>query len=204
MTENALMRTTAQERDESIAANRRGLSFPLVHGITWIVAGCLALPLAPASAALIYLFQGLIAFPASLGLERALGFRTLSARDNSLVNLFVLVAVAQGLALPASILVFNLDPLYVPVVFAATSSGHFLPYAWLYRTRAYIVLGVVAALGPFAVLAVTGPEATFWLTGFVVGIALLVTAAYLAWLTRPSRGSDTPRSHAPAHAGKAP
>ena len=183
------MRTTAQERDESIAANRGGLSFLLVHGITWTVAGCLALVLAPESAALIYLFQGLVAFPASMVLERALGLRTLSARDNSLVNLFVLIAVAQGLALPPSVLVFNLNPLYVPVVFAATSSGHFLPYAWLYRTRAYIVLGVVAALGPFALLVVIGSETTFWLSGFVVGAALLVTAAYLAWLTRASRRS---------------
>ena len=81
----------------------------------------------------------------------------------------MLIAVAQGLALPVSILVFNLNPLYVPVVFAATSSGHFLPYAWLYRTRAYIVLGVVAALGPFALLVVIGSETTFWLSGSLSG-----------------------------------
>ncbi len=178
------MRTTAEERDESIAANRGGLSFLFVHGLTWILAGCLALVIAPKSAALIYLFQGLVAFPASLGVERALGFRTLSARDNSLVNLFVLIAVAQGLALPASIVAFNLDPLYVPVVFAATSGGHFLPYSWLYRTRAYITLGIVAALGPFALLVVLGPETTFWLAGLLVGTTLLATGAYLAWATR--------------------
>ncbi len=191
----SVARTTAEERDESVAANRGGLSFVLVHGITWLVAGCLALVLAPTSAALVYLFQGLVAFPASLAVERLLGFRTLSSRDNSLVNLFVLIAVAQGLALPASIIVFNLDPLYVPIVFAATSSGHFLPYAWLYRTRAYILLGVVTGLGPFGLLLLLGAQPAFWLAGFLVGTALLASAAYLAWLTRasgrPMGGPDT-------------
>jgi Family of unknown function (DUF7010) len=179
MSSTIVGRTTGQERDESIAANRGGVSFLLVHGATWIAAACLALLLPTKLAALIYLFQGLIAFPASLALERLLGFRTLSSRENSLVDLFVLIAVGQGLALPASIVAYSLDPLYVPVVFAATSGGHFLPYSWLYRTRAYLALALVVALGPFALLVALGPGTSFWLAGFLVGAALLGTAAYL-------------------------
>jgi hypothetical protein len=170
------VRSTEIERDESLLANRGGFSFLFVHGLTWIVAAALTFVLPVKAAALVYLFQGFVAFPASLLLERLLGYRTLSTKENSLVSLFVLIAVAQGLALPASIVVFNLDPLYLPVVFAATNGGHFLPYSWLHRTRAYILLAVVAAFGPFALLVVTGPEASFHLTGFLVGGALLATA----------------------------
>ena len=170
------LRTTDAERDESLLANRGGFSFLLVHGLTWIAAGALTFVLPVKAAALIYLFQGFVAFPASLLLERFLGYRTLSTKDNSLVSLFVLIAVAQGLALPASIVAYSLDPLYVPVVFAATNGGHFLPYSWLYRTRAYIVLAVVAAFGPFALLVCTGAEASFHTAGFLVGAALLATA----------------------------
>jgi hypothetical protein len=175
----ALGRTTDAERDESLAANRGGFSFLFVHGLTWIVAAALTFVLPLKDAALVYLFQGFVAFPASLVLERLLGFRTLSTRENSLVSLFVLIAVAQGLALPASIVAFSLDPRYLPIVFAATNGGHFLPYSWLHRTRAYVLLAVVAALGPYVLVVVAGPDATFHLSGFLVGGALLVTAAYV-------------------------
>lgn len=169
-------RGTDRERDECLAANLGGFSFLFVHGVTWAVAAALTFVLPVKPAALVYLFQGMIAFPASLVLERFLGYRTLSTKDNSLVELFVLIAVAQGLALPASIVVYNVDPLYLPVVFAATNGGHFLPYSWLHRTRAYIALAVVAAFGPFLLLITVGAEATFHLAGFLVGAALLVTA----------------------------
>lgn len=169
-------RGTDRERAECLAANRGGFSFLVVHGVTWAAAAALTVALPVKPAALIYLFQGIIAFPASLVLERLLGYRTLSTKDNSLVELFVLIAVSQGLALPASIVVYNLDPLYLPVVFAVTNGGHFLPYSWLYRTRAYIALAVVAAFGPFLLLVTVGSEATFHLAGFLVGAALLVTA----------------------------
>ena len=172
-------RTTDDERDESLAANRGGFAFLFVHGLTWIAAAALSYVLSLQTGALVYLFQGLVAFPASLVLERLLGYRTLSAKENSLVNLFVLIAVAQGLALPASIVAFNLDPRYLPVVFAATNGGHFLPYSWLHRTRAYVALAVVAAFGPYALLIALGPDVSFHLAGFLVGAALLVTAFYV-------------------------
>jgi hypothetical protein len=95
------------------------------------------------------------------------------------VSLFVLIAVAQGLALPASIVVYNLDPLYLPVVFAATNGGHFLPYSWLHRTSAYVFLALVASFGPFAILVIGGPEASFHASGFLVGAVMVISAWYV-------------------------
>ena len=177
-------RPTDVERLEARTANGGGFSFLLVHGITWVVAGLLSFALPRDTAALVYLFQGMVAFPASLLVERALGYRTLSSSENSLVSLFVLIAVAQGLALPASILVYNLEPRLVPVVFAATNGGHFLPYSWLHGTRAYIGLAVVAALGPFAAVVAAGTEVAFHASGFIAGAALLATAVWVRLSTR--------------------
>lgn len=173
------LRTTDSERDESRLANHGGSAFLLVHGITWVVAAALTFILPLKIAALVYLCQGFVALPASLLVERLLGYRTLSAKENSLVTLFVLIAAAQGLALPASIVTFTLDPRYLPVVFAATNGGHFLPYSWLYRTRAYVFLAVAAAFGPFALLVAGGADFAFHSSGFLVGVALLVTAWYV-------------------------
>lgn len=179
MNQSSAARTTDAERDESLTANRGGFSFLFVHGWTWIAAAALSFVLPTKAGALVYLFQGFIAFPASLLLERLLGYRTLSTRENSLVSLFVLIAVAQGLALPASIVVYNLDPLYLPVVFAATNGGHFLPYSWLHRTRTYVVLALVASFGPFALLVVGGPDVSFHASGLLVGVVMVISAWYV-------------------------
>jgi hypothetical protein len=179
MIQTAGARPTDVERNESLVANRGGFSFLFVHGWTWIAAAALSFVLPVRVAALVFLFQGLVAFPVSLLLERQLGYKTLSTRENSLVSLFVLIAVAQGLALPASIVVYNLNPLYVPVVFAATNGGHFLPYSWLHRTRAYLLLALVASFGPFAILVTGGAEASFHASGLLVGIVMVVSAWYV-------------------------
>jgi hypothetical protein len=180
-------RTADDERDEARRANRGGFAFLLVHGVTWTGAGILSFALATDQAALVYLFQGLVAFPASLLLERMLGFRLVKASDNSVVGLFVLIAMTQGLSLPAAIIVYNLDPLYLPIVFAATNGGHFLPYLWLHRTRAYGLLAVVAALGPFGIVLARDAQTAFHAAGFLVGAVMLATAAYIWWRTGEER-----------------
>ena len=49
-------------------------------------------------------------------------------------------------------------PALVPAAFAAIGGGHFLPYAWLHRTRLYVALGVlcggtaIASLRPSAAI----------------------------------------------------
>ena len=179
----ALGRTIDDERDEARSANRGGVAFLIVHGVTWTVAALLTFVLSVEQAALVILFQGIVAFPASLLLERLAGFRFIAARDNAVVSLFVLIAMTQGLSLPGSIIVLNLDPLYLPVAFAATNGGHFLPYMWLHRTRAYAVLAVACALGPFALLLVAGAQTAFHATGFLVGAVMLVVAAWI-WMRR--------------------
>lgn len=179
-TVRAGVRPTDEERDEARRANRGGFSFLLVHGTTWVLAGALSFTLPVEQAALVYLFQGLVAFPLSVALERVLGFTLVPTSRNAVVELFVLIAMTQGLALPASIIILNLEPLYLPAVFAATTGGHFLPYTWLHRTRAYAVLAVVTALGPFAIVLLAGAQASFHASGFLVGGVMLATAAS-AW-----------------------
>ena len=81
--------------------------------------------------------------------------------------------------MPASIVVYTINPLYVPVVFAATNGGHFLPYSWLHRTKAYVFLALVASFGPFAILVTGGAEASFHASGFLVGVAMVISAWYV-------------------------
>jgi hypothetical protein len=69
------------------------------------------------------------------------------------------MSVVQVVALPAMIVVYSLNPAYVPAVFAAIGGAHFLPYAWLHRTRLYIVLGLAISFGSLLLTMVLGEKA---------------------------------------------
>jgi hypothetical protein len=176
------VRTTDFERDEARMANRGGFSFLLVHGLTSLVATVLTFALPVSTAALLFMFQGIVALPLSLLLERALGYRMVS-RENTLQPLFIQVASIQLLALPAVIVAYGLNPLYTPVAFAAVGGAHFLPYTWLQRTPVYGFLAVVVAVSPYLLLGL-GAEWVFHATGLILGTALLLASAAV-WMTAP-------------------
>ena len=185
----ASIRTTDFERDEARTANRGGFVFLLVHGLASFVAACLTFLLPVETAALIFMFQGIVAFPLSLLVERVLGYGMVS-KANTLQPLFIQVASIQLLGLPAVIVAYGLNPLYTPVAFAAVGGAHFLPYTWLQRTPIYGVLAVVVAASPYLLLGL-GAEWVFHATGFILGTALLVSSAAV-WATAP-RGPQRDR-----------
>jgi hypothetical protein len=126
-------------------------------------------------AAWVVLFQGNLALPLAFWLEKRMA-RGRMSKDNPLLSLSILIAASQLVALPAVILAFNLHPAYVPAAMAAIGGAHFLPYAWLHRTRIYTVLGIAISVGAFA-LALTLKRASFpW-------VLFYMTALY--WLAAP-------------------
>ena len=162
---------TSDERDEVRLNGRGGSAFLLAFGITWTLAGISTFFLPTDTAALVFLFQGAVGTPLSFVLEKLLGYPPASS-ENSLTPLLILVAMSQLLILPAAVVVYGLDPAGVPVVMAAIIGGHFLPYAWIHKSRLYIAMGLVVSGVPFA-LYVLLVDVSFYLVGFAVGITLL-------------------------------
>lgn len=159
-----------------------GIAFLVAYGTTLLIAGVLAFFLPVPIAALVILFQGGVALPLAFIIERRL--YPPMASDNPLRSLSIQLAMVQVVALPAVIVVYTLNPIWVPAIFAAIGGGHFLPYAWLHRTRVYIVLGVVVSLGSFLLMVMFRAEAfpfvpLFW------SACYWLTALVLARTTRP-------------------
>ena len=73
------------------------------------------------------------------------------APDNPLQSLSVQMAMSQALGLPALILIYSLNPLGIPLALASLGGIHFLPYAWLHRTRIYIYFAIAVSVGAFAI-----------------------------------------------------
>jgi len=161
-------------RRQAILASLAGFPFLLVFALVWI-AGAIASYVVPREVApWIYVLLGMPATPIAIALERRLGYVRASESD-PLLPLTLQILFVQIVAFPAILLVWNLAPDYVPVAFAAVVGAHFLPFQWVYRTRLYGVLGVVVAVGPYALAVFIGEDALHY-TGFFVGATLLIGA----------------------------
>jgi hypothetical protein len=121
------------------------------------------------------MFQGGLALPFAFWLEGRMGSKRM-APDNPLRSLSVQLAMSQALGLPVLILVYSLNPGGIPLALASLGGAHFLPYAWLHRTRIYIYFAAAVALGAFALQVWLGPAAFSY-------ILLYVAAVY--WITAP-------------------
>jgi hypothetical protein len=155
-----------------------GSPFLIAYGATFIITGILSYILPEETAALIAMFQGGVALPAAFWLERKMGKGRMAA-DNPLRALSAQLAVSQALALPLLIVAYNLNPRSIPVVLAGLGGVHFLPYAWLHRTRLYAILAAAVSLGAFGLQLVLGPAA-FHVNLLYVGLVywLMAPAVY--------------------------
>jgi hypothetical protein len=162
-------------KDEVSASSAGGAPFLVCYGATFLLTGILSFFLPREISALIAMFQGGVALPIAFWLERRIGSGRMS-ESNPLRSLSVQLAVSQALALPFLIVVYNIEPGQIPVVLAGLGGVHFMPYAWLHRTRIYIVLAVVVSIGSFAL--VIGLQ-----TAAYAYILLFVGLSY--WLAAP-------------------
>lgn len=156
-------------RHEVTAASTGGAPFLLAFGLTLGLTGLAAFSLDVRTVALITLFQGNVALPLAFWLERKMSDVRLSP-DNPLRPLSIQLATSQLLALPAVLFVFGLAPAAVPAAMAATGAAHFLPYAWLQRTKLYAGLAVAVAIVPFAITMTLRTAAPPWVLLFLSGV----------------------------------
>jgi hypothetical protein len=135
---------------EVSASSMGGAPFLIAYGATFLITAVLSFFLPRSTAALIAMFQGGVALPAAFWLERKMGSRRMAA-DNPLRTLSVQMAMSQALGLPLLILVYSLNPAGLPLALASLGGVHFLPYAWLHRTRIYVFAAVAVSIGAFAI-----------------------------------------------------
>ena len=172
---NQNIMTLTHDFDEVSASSAGGAPFLIAYGATFVISGILSFVLPAETAALIVMFQGGVALPLAFWLERKMGWGRMGAA-NPLRSLSVQLAVSQALALPALIVAFNINPRSIPVILAGLGGVHFLPYAWLHRTRLYSALAVAVSFGAFGLQLLLGPTA-FHIILLYVGV--------LYWLAAP-------------------
>ena len=92
---------------------------------------------------LIWIFGLAVIFPFGILLSKLLGVNIL-ATGNPLGTLGGIVAAPQAFYIPVFIIVYMHIPSYLPFTIGLLGGSHFLPYMWIYRSKAYlfVTLGV--------------------------------------------------------------
>ena len=157
-------------RAEVSQSSAGGAPFLLCFGATLGACAALWFVLPAQQAALAVMFQGGLALPAAFLLERRMAWGSM-AKSNPLNTLSIQLAMSQIVAFPIVIAMFDLRPAGVPLAMASIAGAHFVPYAWLQRTNAYIWVGVAVSAGALAIQIVLGARAFPW-------ILMLMTACY--------------------------
>jgi hypothetical protein len=157
------------------ASSMGGAPFLIAYGATFLITAILSFFVPRPTAALIAMFQGGVALPIAFWLERKMGSRRMAA-DNPLRSLSVQLAMSQSLGLVVLILVYSLNPGGIPLALASLGGVHFLPYAWLHRTRIYIYFAVAVSIGAFAIQVLFASYAFSY---------ILLYVAVVYWMTAP-------------------
>ncbi|MFJ7184498.1 DUF7010 family protein [Lysinibacillus xylanilyticus] len=86
---------------------------------------------------LIWIFGLGVIFPIGIFISKILGVNLFST-DNPLGTLGGIVAAPQAFYIPVFIIVYMKIPEYLPFTIGLLAGSHFLPYIWIYKSKAYL------------------------------------------------------------------
>jgi formate/nitrite transporter FocA (FNT family) len=154
MGESEAVRILEAERTRIALLTRRGIGMPMAGFFYWI-AMALFVRLLPERTALVYGFFATGAvFPLGILFTRLAG-GDLFVKSAVFTNLGLQLAFLQIFFWPVIIIVFGTARPWTPYVMVVLFCSHFLPYNWLYRSRAYAFLAVgTAAITTLVAIAV--------------------------------------------------
>lgn len=158
------------ERDRLALLTRKGIGMPLAGLLYWLAVAVLLRQLPERSALIVSFFATGAVFPLGAALTKLAG-GDLFAKSATLTPRGLQLAAVQLFYWPIIVVVFREATAWTPFAMAVLFGSHFLPYWWLYRSRAYAVLAVLTtAAVTLAVLIAGGP--------LFAGIPLIAAACY--------------------------
>jgi hypothetical protein len=134
---NAERRPSRRSVDAGSVCRPAGLLFWLA--VSWLTRQF------PAPRAALQLLSHCLVFPVGVALTRAVG-GDLFTKSAGLTPLGLLLAALQAFFWPIIVLEHALSPEWTPWAMAILFGSHFLPYAWLHRSRAYVFLSASVAI----------------------------------------------------------
>lgn len=174
--------TLAELQDHVIQTAQRGYPILLTGSAFFIVLAAISNALPQRTLGLVWIFGMMVIFPTGVMLGALLRIQVMT-RDNPLGTLGGLVAAVQAFFIPVFIVVYQFTPQYLPLAVGLLGGAHFLPYSWIYRSRAYIFVSVGTGLASL----VLGTAMLSWAYTLVPLAIGVIFAGGVAWIRRENR-----------------
>lgn len=133
---------------EIITEAKKGFTILLAGSIVFFLFTFLPFVFPMQTVYLIWIFGLGAIFPLGLLIGKLLGVNLLSSK-NPLGTLGGIVAAPQAFFIPVFIIVYSHIPEYLPFTIGLLGGSHFLPYMWIYRSKAYLFVTLGACLSSF-------------------------------------------------------
>lgn len=170
------------ERDRLAGLTKRGIGMPAAGFLYWLAVAWLTRHYSISTAVVLSFFLTGAVFPIGVVFTRLAG-GNLFAKSEGLTSLGMMLNFVQLLYWPVVILVWTRSPEWAPWVMAVLFGSHFLPYSWLYRTRAYGFLTLSIAISLTALAFITGDP-------MMTTVPLVTAACYaitVGWLWKENQ-----------------
>jgi hypothetical protein len=178
--------TLIELQDRIIKSAKRGYPILVSAAVFFALIAALGPLLPQRTLGLAWIFGMMLIFPFGVALGRGLKAPVIST-DNPLGTLGGLLAGTQGFFIPVFIVVYQFVPQYLPLTVGLLGGAHFLPYAWIYRSRAYVFVTVGICLSAL-VLGTTFVSTAY--TVVPIGMAAVFAVA-VVWILNENRQTLT-------------
>lgn len=147
----------------------------LFTALVWLTSACWADSVSKTQAIVVFIVGGTCIFPGGEVIRKIMRVPTTLSKENSLPQMFTLLAFTIPLSYPLIYLVCLHDiNLFFPA-FTILIGAHYLPFVFGYRMKSFALMSVLlVALGTFISIKYTS---SFSLAGYTTGIVLLMFAA---------------------------
>ena len=130
-------KTLEDLQKEIIFEAKKGFPILLAGAIVFLLYALMPLVFPMEAVHLIWLFGLSVIFPFGILISKILGVNLLS-NNNPLGTLGGIVAAPQAFYIPVFIIVYMKIPEYLPFTIGLLAGSHFLPYMWIYKSKAYL------------------------------------------------------------------
>lgn len=174
--------TLAELQDHVIDVAQRGYPILVTGSAFFFVLAAIGNALSQRTLGLVWIFGMMVIFPTGVMLGALLRIRVMT-RDNPLGTLGGLVAAVQAFFIPVFIVVYQFTPQYLPLTVGILGGAHFLPYSWIYRSRAYVFVSVATGLASLFV-GTAMVSSAYTLVPLAIAV---IFAGGVVWIRRENR-----------------
>lgn len=132
-----MSKTLENLQKEVIFETKKGFPILLSGAFVFLIFTLLPFVVPIEAVQLIWIFGLGAIFPIGMLISKMLGVN-INATGNPLGTLSGIVAAPQAFYIPVFIIVYMNIPEYLPFTIGLLAGSHFLPYMWIYKSKAYL------------------------------------------------------------------